>query len=106
MNNNYTIEYRSIHELLTILRDNASVENGLIQSGLCCDVEQLLNSNIFTIVEAWTLLNYIKKYMPIYVIPERFVNYKNYSNGFGWLPRKWKPRLKWLNEHIELTRSK
>lgn len=90
---------RTIHELLIVLRDNAWVKIswfGLrqrIYGGLCAETTILFNTNRH---ERNKLRYYIKLNIP---------NYKK-DNRFGWKPTLWKPRLKWLNKHIELTKPK
>lgn len=92
---------RPIHDLLTILRDNARVEYNMVQEGLCLEVQYLsYTSHLITFLEAIELKEYIKKNMPvIMLVPET-------RSDFGWEPCLWGPRLAWLNEHIELTRPK
>ena len=98
---------RPIHELLIIVRDNAKVELGLIEAGLCCEIHNLCARNKISHYEKDMLYAYIEKHMPKYVIPSRLRKYEDYNQwGFGWLPRKWKPRLKWLNIHIERTTNR
>ena len=91
-------ETRTIHELLIILRDNAKVTkswfglNQTIHMGLCNEINELLLDRIINIYEYWTLKHYIRNNKPID------------SFAFYWPMGEWKPRLKWLNEHIELTK--
>ena len=91
---------RTINELLIILRDNARVKKswfGLrqrIESGLCYEIGKLEELGILSIDEWSILRQYIHINAPDYI---------KYS-GYRWPPYKWKPRLKWLNEQIELTK--
>lgn len=92
---------RPIHELLTILRDNARVEHNMVQEGLCLEVQYLsYTSHMITFLEAIALMEYIRKNMPVIMIDSKI------RSAFGWKPFLWTPRLFWLNEHIELTRPK
>ena len=94
-------DMRTIHELLIILRDNANVTKswfGLkqrIKSGLCNEISMLCDSDVITVVEFYMLNNYL-------------INNKPITGGkyFYWNRYEWKPRLKWLNKHIKLTRDK
>lgn len=93
---------RPIHQLLTILRDNARVENNMVQEGLCLEVQYLsYTTHMITFLEALSLKDYIKKNMPV-----RMIANTTSISDFGWEPFFWEPRLAWLNEHIELTRPK
>lgn len=98
---------RTINELLTILRDKASVdENNLIEAGLCNEVRKLFVCKLITHGEKIKLFNHIDEYKPHYIIPTglNYINGEYYSQrGFGWLPQLWQPRLKWLNKHIKRT---
>lgn len=93
-------DIRTIHELLIILRDNAIVTKswfGLkqrIKSGLCNEITMLCDSTLINVDEYWILKDYIRDNKPI----EGEIYY--------WTKCEWKPRLKWLNEHIELTCDK
>ena len=90
---------RTINELLIILRDNARVKKswfGLrlrINAGLCYELSKLVESQCMSSYE-WNILVI---YFNIYAPPSN-------SAGYRWPPYKWKPRLKWLNEQIELTK--
>ena len=91
---------RTINELLIILRDNAKVKKswfGLrlrINAGLCCEIFKITRSHSISDCEWVILTEYINRYAP-----------PSNSDGFKWPPYKWKPRLKWLNEQIELTKE-
>ena len=90
---------RTINELLIILRDNARVKKswfGLrlrINTGLCYELGKLVESQHISGYE-WNILVI---YFNIYAPPSN-------SDGYRWPPCKWKPRLKWLNEQIKLTK--
>ena len=99
---------RTINELLIILRDNARVKKswfGLkhnINSGLCSEIDNLLWNFYFdnttphvNSMEALVLRDYLCKNRPN--------GAAQYS--FYWSVGLWKPRLKWLNEQIELTKE-
>lgn len=93
---------RPIDILLSILRDNARVENNMIPDGLCLEVQYLsYSSRMINFNEAIELDTYIKKNMPVSMIGDTKM-----ISDYGWVPKKWPPRLAWLNEHIELTRPK
>ena len=98
---------RTINELLIILRDNARVKKswfGLkqrIDYGLCYEIDYLYENFFFDSSkihidnrEAMLLLDYLYQNRP-----DKAITY-----GMYWPPYKWKPRLKWLNEQIELTK--
>lgn len=88
---------RTMHELLTILRDNAMVYHDKIYSGLCHETNYLLGKDIISYKERNLLRNYINENIP---------NRKNgYILNYAWQVCEWPPRLAWLNEHIELTRQ-
>ena len=90
---------RPIHQLLTILRDNARVENNMLIEGLCLEVQYLsYSTHMITFNEAIELDTYIKKNMPV-----RMIGNTTDISCFGWERFIWEPRLAWLNEHIELT---
>ena len=92
---------RTINELLIILRDNARVKKswfGLrqrIESGLCYEVGKLEELGILSIDEWSILRQHIHINAPDYIK----------DSGYRWTPYKWKPRLKWLNKQIELTKE-
>lgn len=99
---------RTINELLIILRDNARVKKswfGLkhnINSGLCSEIDNLLWNFYFdnttphvNSMEALVLRDYLCKNRPN--------GAAQYS--FYWPVGLWEPRLKWLNEQIELTKE-
>lgn len=89
---------RPIHELLTILRDNARVEHNMIQEGLCLEVQYLsYTSHMITFLEAIALMGYIRKNMQVIMIDSKI------RSDYGWERKKWEPLLAWINEHIELT---
>ena len=93
-------ETRTIHELLIILRDNVKVTKswfGLkqrIEAGLCWEIGELSDNGVIDIYEFHLLKRYLRDNKPIDI---------DYY-PFYWPMGKWKPRLKWLNEHIELTK--
>ena len=90
---------RTMHELLTILRDNANVYgNGEIIAGLCYEVIVLHGKIIISVDERYALNDYIDKNMPTGIRTVIGIRY-------GWRPGEWHPRLAWLNEHIELTKE-
>jgi len=112
------METRTTHELLTILRDNAKVDQTglIIRAGLCYEVGPLNTKELINDDEYSLLRHYIKVNMPKYTIPvdTKIIDYDDNFNiidhyddfsqtGFGWLPTSWKPRLRWLNKHIKLT---
>ena len=92
---------RTINELLIILRDNARVNKswfGLrqrIEYGLCYEVVTLEELGILSIDEWGILRQHIRINAPDYIKDSRY----------RWTPYKWKPRLKWLNKQIELTKE-
>ena len=96
-----SLNMRTINELLIILRDNARVKKswfGLrqrIESGLCYEVGKLEELGILSIDE-WSIL---KKH--IHISAPDYIK----DSGYRWTPCKWKPRLKWLNKQIELTKE-
>ena len=87
---------RNIKELLILLRDNAEVKSycfGLfkrINDGLRVQLAYLFNKNIISAKEYSIIYDYIILNRP---------DYKK-NSSYGWKPSVWKPRLKWLNEHI------
>ena len=92
---------RTIHELLILLRDNIIIHKswfGLkqrIANGLCLEASWLQhNEGKINYMEYCELVNYITSNRPIYWR----------SKSYGWKPKLWKPRLKWLNKHIKLTK--
>lgn len=93
-------ETRTIHELLIILRDNAKVTKswfGLkqrIYCGLCWEISELYENGVINIYEFYLLKPYLRENKPI----------DNDYYPYYWSMGEWKPRLKWLNEHIELTK--
>ena len=92
---------RTINELLIILRDNARVKKswfGLrqrIESGLCYEIGKLEESQIISDDEWAILRRHIYNYAPVC----------NDISGYRWPIGLWKPRLKWLNKQIELTKE-
>lgn len=92
----YNKETRTIHELLIILRNNVKVTKSWfgfkqrIHNGLCWDVVRLYDISIIDQHEKIILIDYINKSID--------------SNSYYWPMGEWKPRSKWLNEHIELTK--
>ena len=92
---------RTINELLIILRDNARVNKswfGLrqrIDSGLCYEIGELRELGILSIDECSILKKHIHISAPDYIK----------DSVYRWTPYKWKPRLKWLNGQIELTKE-
>ena len=91
---------RTINELLIILRDNARVKKswfGLrqrIESGLCYEVRKLEELGILSIDEWSILIQHIRTNAPDYIE----------DTVYRWPIGLWEPRLKWLNEQIELTK--
>ena len=94
---------RTINELLIILRDNARVKKswfGLklrIDCGLCTEALNLVGANFRYITwdEYDIIMKHIANYGPTF-LP---------NSGYRWPIGLWKPRLKWLNEQIELTKE-
>ena len=95
---------RTISELLTILRDNARVENDSIFMGLCFEIGSLLGKIIITTSESIKLKIYIQENMPVRMLEDEIGGHV--ASPYGWPPGEWTPRLAWLNEHIELTKDK
>ena len=90
---------RTIHELLILLRDNIKPKRKFlfwkrIESGLCLEKARLENDGLINEEEYYLLSDYLR-----YNLPPREVNFY-----FCWKPKLWKPRLKWLNQQIELTK--
>lgn len=94
---------RTMHELLILLRDNIKVTKswfGLRQRigrGLCLEIGLLYSScdDLINNEEYCLLCSYINDNRPFY----------EKDDSYGWKPTLWKPRLKWLNKHIERTRK-
>ena len=91
---------RTINELLIILKDNAVVINswfGLkqrINSGLCREVNRIQDKDLITEEELLLLYKHIAIFAP--KSPQ--------GVGYSWTKSEWKPRLKWLNKQIKLTK--
>jgi len=105
--NYYKMETRSIYELLIILRDNAKVTKsyfGLKQriiSGLC---NEMLNMSTTGITNKYNISH--KEYSIFFLYIQINRPKWNMGNAYGWKPTLWRPRLKWLNEHIKLNKPK
>ena len=93
---------KTISELLTILRDNAKVEDDEICDGLCAEVLELYENEVISLYEKGLLYYYINENKPHY----EFVFYGMMTDQYGWPRYEWPPRLAWLNEHIELNKEK
>ena len=123
-----------INKLLIILRDNTKTDSTktYIRGGLCYDVHKIdflndeerksLSEEEKSVLrgERRSLLSeYIRQHKPKYAIPKNveiivldmdeqaIIDGSDFGwdeTSFGWLPGLWKPRLDWLNEHIELTK--
>jgi len=89
---------RSINQLLIILKNKARLSRKWffgepkIYSGLCLEISSLHERHLITSNELDILNDYFRMNTP-----------GDYT-GYVWEPELWKPRLKWLNEHIELTK--
>lgn len=89
---------RTINELLIILRDNMEVKTlwfGLkkrITHGLCKETLFIFNENLIDSNEFYLLFSYIIQNRP------------NKNTMYSWSKSLYKPRIKWLNEQIELTK--
>lgn len=87
---------RSIKELLILLRDNAKVNYswfGLkqrIREGLCSEVNRLMKKDIITYKEWQNITYFINTRRPC----------SKYT-GYGWKPKLWRSRKRWLNRHIK-----
>lgn len=102
--------HRNIVELLKILKEQ--LENHInFQEGLCSLVDEILNENILNSKECQILFNYIKYHRPIFKpTPEDLYELETIfsiiflEKGYwGWYPGLKEPRLKWIDEHIELN---
>lgn len=91
---------RSIHELLKILLKEADVKKSFwgfrkrISAGLCRETYKLVKNNIISKQEQTALFSYIITHIP---------RCKK-SPGYGWKPKLWRPRRKWLETQIKLTK--
>jgi hypothetical protein len=94
------MEQRTINELLILLRDNVDVmviktwygSKKRIISGFCHDIWYIPD---ISIEEYIIVFKYIDKNRPRW----------HRCGAYGWKPKLWKPRLKWLNMHIELIKA-
>lgn len=101
---------RTIHELLILLRDNTRVDSkGKIESGLCNEAAYIYYHEHLIVTDEYNLLiNFIELNIPHFTIDlKKHPVFEGWGvNGFGWIPKLWEPRLKWLNKHIKLTEPK
>lgn len=87
---------RSLKELLIILRDNTRVTYswfGLkqkIKSGFCLEAYFLFDENIINFKEYQKILFFFFTKRPYSIYP-----------GYGWKPKLWRPRKRWLNKYIK-----
>lgn len=86
---------RPISELLEILRDRSRNKNNRIRNGLCAEVYFLHSYNLLSQDEYCLIMDYFIENLP---------NKSPYEYSFP--VGDWLPRLKWLNEHIELNKEK
>jgi len=112
---------RSIVELLEVLRDNIRFMN----LGLCGLVRALTLDEFLSFSEYEELLGYIESRRPTYKYDPcecsfselaskkalKTVDRKSLIEGiiagkWGWLPGEVEPRLRWLNERIEIEKTK
>ncbi len=94
---------RTIHELITILRANCRIRNGnKLLDGLCHEAAIMRRNDIIDKKEYRLLTNYIYDNMP--ETPWTNKNGFTMQSLYGWPQCEWPPRLKWLNEQIELTK--
>lgn len=89
---------RTIHELLILLRDNIKPKTVFlfwkrIDSGLCYEKDRIFDDKILDDNEYFLISQYMRKHLP-----------RRANSNYSWEIGLWKPRLKWLNEHIELTK--
>lgn len=80
---------RTIKELLEVLRDNENQKYFI--GGLCGMTTRMEINNIITTDEDENLNAYIKINAP-----------NRLSTSYNWDYGEWEPRLKWINEQIEL----
>ena len=90
---------RTTHELLILLRDNIKPQTKYlfwkrINAGLCFEKYQLVEKGLIDDDEYLILSYYLNDNLPP----------KTYNWFYYWKPKLWKPRLKWLNKHIKLTK--
>jgi hypothetical protein len=90
---------RTYKELLTILRDNI-VNKSEINSGLCLEANILTSRKIITIDEYFNLVWYIGHNRP--KKGHKHFNYAWQHSCWYWPITKVKPRLDWLNTHINM----
>ena len=95
---------RTTHELLqilytTVLEYQRTEEK--LGFGLCAVLARLYEAGVITQKEMTLVAMYITLNMPYYEdISETAI-----STAYGW-PQNWiEPRLKWLEEHIDITHS-
>lgn len=94
---------RTINELLTILKANCRIRNGnVLLDGLCHEAARIYDVGLITSDEFYLLKEYIYDNMPERTWTDKFGFVRN--SLYGWPKCEWPPRLKWLNEQIELTK--
>lgn len=87
---------RTKKELFILLKDNKK----LFKTGLCDLCKSLFYRCIIDIREYATLLYYIKINRPKWY-SRHYSIVIFFVRGFYWKPKKWKPRLKWINSQIK-----
>ena len=80
---------RSIHELLIVMRDNFDEH---FECGLCFLASNLYAYDIYSYKEYCMLMSFIKENRP------------NQQDPWGWPMEEVKPRKKWLDKQIKLTK--
>lgn len=82
---------KSIKELLELMLNNQQY----FKYGLCSWVYRLYDDNLIDDNHLEILLNYIDDNKP-----RRFVYFHRWSRTHYWKPGKIKPRIKWIEKHI------
>lgn len=93
---------KNINELLKLMLKNKQ----LFGAGLCGWAVEMYHNKIITQDERILLLIYIDDNKPKlkWYNPHRLFN--DTYPGYYWIYGCIKPRIKWLNKHIELTKTK